>query len=386
VLLVALAACSRSGSEPQLEDVKRGDLVVSVEVTGELAAVDSTDLNPPILQSTWDFKVSELVAEGSDVKAGDTLARFDTSNVMRDLEKVQANAEEARTKLTKKRDEATLAKKNAELDVATHEADLEKKKLEAQVPADLRASIDAKTALLEVESAQLLLDGSKHKAEQQIRSDQAEIRTLEESLADATKRVDLLQKDIPNMRVVAPRAGTLVYPISRWRSEKVKVDDPVWRGMVILQVVALGNMIGKGSVDEVDSARVSEKQPVSLRLDALPDVQLHGKIQRILPALHAKSAADPSKVVDLELTIDPEKDAPLRPGMRFRGQVEIEHIKDALQVPTDAVFVTPDGPVAYVERGGRLEKTRVELGHRNANAIEVKSGLAAGDRVSRSLP
>jgi HlyD family secretion protein len=385
-LALVVVACSHAGGDPQLADVKRADLVIGVEVTGELAAVDSTDLTPPELPGVGGFKVSDLIAEGSDVKVGDTLAKFDLSSVMRDLEKVQANAEQARTKLVKKRDEATLARRNAELDVSTHEAEFQKKTLEAAVPSDLRASVDAKSAELDVESAKLLLAGAKHKAEQQIRGDEAEIHTLEEQLAEATKRVNELQRDVPQMKIVAPRAGTLVYPISRWRQDKVKLDDNVWHGLLMLQVVGLGTMIGKGQLDEVDSARVAEKQPVSLRLDALPDVQLRGTVKRILPALHAKSAADPSKVVDLEITVEPAKDAPLRPGMRFRGRVEIEHIVAAVQVPTDAVFATPEGPVAYVLRGDHFDRARLELGRRNAAEIEVKSGLSPGDRVSRSVP
>lgn len=384
--VVACAACSHGSAPADLVDVKKADLVIGVDINGELAALDSTDLKPPILQSTWDFKIQWLAAEGSDVKEGDVVAKFDLSKMMQDMEKVQANEEEASTKLAKKRDEAALSKKNVELDVQTQEAELQKKQLEANVPPDLRGSIDAKTAQLDVESAKLLLDSAKHKAEQQLRSDEAEIHTLEEQMAEAKDRVAQLQKDIPQMHVTAPRAGTLIYPATRFHGEKIKVDDPVWRGFVMLQVVALGNMIGKGEVDEVDSARVTEGQPVTLRLDALPDLQLHGKVKHVLPALHPKTAADPSKVVDLEIAIDPQKDAPLRPGMRFRGQVEIEHLKDVVQVPTEAVQVTPDGPVAWVQRGGKLERATLVLGHRNGNAIEVKSGLAEGDRVSRTPP
>jgi hypothetical protein len=55
-------------------------------------------------------------------------------------------------------------------------------------------------------------------------------------------------------------------------------------------------------------------------------------------------------------------------------------------VPADAVFVTPEGPVAYRESGGKLEKVKLVLGQRNQSAIEVKQGLAPGDHVSRTEP
>ena len=387
VMGVALfAGCTRAGSDVQLADVKRADLVIGVEVTGELAAVDSTDIKPPALPDVWDFKLAAITPEGTDVKVGDALATFDPSALARDLENVQANAEEARTKLAKKRDEATLARRDAELALASAEADLQKKTLKTAVPSDLRGTIELKGSELDVESAKLALDRAKHRADQQIRTDDAEIRSLTDQLTYATHRVEQLQQNISRMKIVSPREGTLVYPTSRFRSEKVKIGDGVWRELVILQVVGLGKMIGKGAIDEVDSSRVAVAQPVSLRLDALPDVQLRGKVARIMPAVHAKSPADPSKIIDLQIAVDPAKDAPLRPGMRFRGQVETDRIVDAIQVPTEAVFVMADGPVAYVDRGGHLERVHLELGRRNATAIEVKAGLAPGDRVSRSAP
>jgi hypothetical protein len=90
--------------------------------------------------------------------------------------------------------------------------------------------------------------------------------------------------------------------------------------------------------------------------------------------------------VKLRIAID-ATEVPLRPGMRFRGQVETERLRDVVQVPADAVFVTPDGPVAYRRgSGGGLERVRLELGRRTPTMIEVKAGLAPGDRVSRSDP
>jgi len=72
--------------------------------------------------------------------------------------------------------------------------------------------------------------------------------------------------------------------------------------------------------------------------------------------------------------------------MRFRGEVETEKLVQVVQVPVEAVFVTAEGPVAYRKQGSGFEKVKLVLGKRSASAIEVKSGLAPGDRVSRVDP
>jgi hypothetical protein len=117
----------------------------------------------------------------------------------------------------------------------------------------------------------------------------------------------------------------------------------------------------------------------------MPDVQLRGAVASIARSVAAKSNTDPSKIVKLKIAIDPTA-VPLRPGMRFRGQIETEHLRGVVQVPADAVFVAPDGPVAYRKAGGGLERVRLQLGRRTPAMIEVTAGLLPGDQVSRTDP
>jgi len=382
--LLLLAACTHASADLQLVDVHKDDLVLGVDVVGELEAVDSTDIKPPPLTHVWEFKISMLAPEGQDVKAGDPVIGFDPSDQVRELENMQNEAEAAQRKLEKRSNDAALARKEEALKIAQEEADLRKAKLQADAPGDLTASIALKEKQLDAQNAELALDAVKHRAEQAKRSDEVELRQLGEKSQYAKRRAADLQEALAKMRVGAPRAGTIVYPVG-YRGDKHKVGDSVSRMDIVMQIVGLGNMIAHGRVDEVDMARIADKQPVSLRLDAQPDVVLKGHIQSIAHSMHARSETDPSKVVHLKIELDPTK-VTLRPGMRFRGQVETEKLPAVVQVPAEAVFVHAEGPVAYREHGGGLEKVKLELGRRSSTAIEVKSGLAPGDKVSRVDP
>lgn len=380
---LAAAACGRRAGELQLVDIKRGDLVIGVEVTGELAAVDSTDIKPPALQ-IWNFKIASLADDGAEVKLGEPVVGFDASEQARELENVQNEVEAAKKKLDKKLVDAALARREEELALASAEAALRKAALKAATPGDLVASVDLRALQLDERGAQIALDLAKDKASQTRRSDEAELASLRDKLAYATRRAEQLAKDLARMQIAAPRAGTVIYPTS-WRGEKKKVGDSAWRMEVVLQIVGLDKMIGKGEVDEVDVARVAAEQPVSLRLDALPDVQLRGRVTAIARAVRPKSEAVPSQVVEIKIGLDPTK-APLRPGMRFRGEVEAERVANVVQIPIDAVFVTAGGPVAYRDRGDGVEAVPLVLGRRSSTMIEVTSGVQPGDRVSRSDP
>jgi multidrug resistance efflux pump len=298
-----LLACDRGSSQRALVDVTRADLVISVEVSGELAAVDSLDIKPPGLGDSWDFKIAQLAPEGSDVKVGAPIVAFDPSEQMRYLETLENQAEAASKQLAKKRDDAALARRNEELAIAEAEARVRKAGLKTNAEPDLVASVEQKVLELDAQLMTLQLQQAKAKANQASESDAAELQKLGDHHQYLVKRVAQVKGEISKMAVTAPREGTLVYP-TNWRGEKKKVGDSAWRMETVVQIVGLGKMVGNGEVDEIDMARVAVGQAVTLHLDALPDVQLRGSVESMAKAVSPKSQADPSNVVKLKIKVD----------------------------------------------------------------------------------
>ncbi|HEU5263008.1 MAG TPA: hypothetical protein VFU34_00115, partial [Gaiellaceae bacterium] len=81
--------------------VERGDLVLGVEVTGTLAAVGSDAIGPPPVGDVWDFKISMMAPEGKDVKLGEPVLGFDTSELERKLQEKSAESESAGKRIEK---------------------------------------------------------------------------------------------------------------------------------------------------------------------------------------------------------------------------------------------------------------------------------------------
>jgi HlyD family secretion protein len=385
VALLVGAGCGRAPAAAQLATVEQTALVVAVEVTGELRAVDSTDVMPPPVSDVWNFKIAQLAEEGAEVGPGDPLVGFDTSELERELDTMRTEVEAAQKKLDKRRTDATLARRDEALQLAEAEAGLRRATLKVGAGAVEVGAIEQKTLELDRQAAETALTRVRNRAAQARRADAAELGSLSEHLAFTSTRATSIEANIARMQVSATRAGTVVLPTS-WRGEKKKVGDGVWRMEAVVQVVSLDKMIGEGEIDEVDVARVADGQPVTLRLDALPDVVLRGHVERIARGVRAKSHNDPSKVVGVRLVLDASGDRRLRPGMRFRGEIETRRVDGALVVPAEAVFVTATGPVAYRLRGGGLEAVPLTLGARSSRGLQVLSGLAAGDRVSRVDP
>lgn len=360
-----------------------GDLVLGVEVTGMLQAVNSDPIGPPQVPDVWDFKISMMAPEGKDVKAGEPVLGFDTTELTRKLQEKQAESESAAKRIEKRQKDDEIALKNDELRLAEATSRAKKSTLELDVPEELVKSQQLRESRLALEDANKEIAYLTEKLAASRKADEVAEAALRSQKAAADRRVKELETTIDAMTVKATRAGTVVYA-SNWRDEKKKVGDSSWRGERVLELPDLTKMKAQGEVDESDAGKIAVGQPVRLRLEAHPDDWFAGKIASIWSTVQQQSWRNPVKVVKLVVALDATDPRKMRPGMRFRGTIETGRVKRALIVPADAVFPTPAGPVAFRRGALGYERRVLEIGSRNETQVEVKSGLAAGDQLART--
>ena len=76
----------------------------------------------------------------------------------------------------------------------------------------------------------------------------------------------------------------------------------------------------------------------------------------------------------------------LRPGLLADAEVIVEHLRDTLYIPYQAVFEEGAQNIVYVLEGNRLQPRRVRLGRRSESQVAVLEGLAEGDQISLYRP
>jgi multidrug efflux pump subunit AcrA (membrane-fusion protein) len=137
-------------------------------------------------------------------------------------------------------------------------------------------------------------------------------------------------------------------------------------------------------VDEVDVAQLSEDQAVRLTLDALPGVNVTGKIEFI--ALIASQAAAVTNY-PVKIVIDPTP-APIRVGMSASATIIVDEVTGVVRVPNTFVRIDRRANQAYVNLvnpDGTLAEVPVNLGIRTDEYSEVLTGLVEGDVIGISL-
>jgi HlyD family secretion protein len=362
--------------------VTRADLVIEVDVTGALRATRSSPIGPPSGLEEDEFKIARMVPEGDPVKKGAKVLFFDAGEVERELIDRTAERDSAAREIERKLHDIELGRREAELRVTEAEAAARKARLKADLPEKYTAAVELKLARIDLEAAEAELQMAQQRLQHSVRLGAAELQYLRDRHARFAARVARMQAVVERLTVTAPIDGVVVYR-TNWRGEKKKVGDDCSVGEPCLEITDVTEMEALAEVDEVESARVAEGQTVRFRLEALPETEWTGKVVHLRPNVYRQSPRTPIKVIGARVKLERTDPSRMRPGMQLRGRLETGRLTNVVLAPLDAIFAGPQGPVAHRKTGAGWDTVPVELGRRSRTQVEVKRGLAPGDRIAR---
>jgi HlyD family secretion protein len=143
-----------------------------------------------------------------------------------------------------------------------------------------------------------------------------------------------------------------------------------------------------GTVDEIDVGKLRMGLPARLKIGALPDATVTGRLTRIAPKAIER---DNAKLFEVEIELDPSAGVTLRAGYSANADLVIREKTDILFVPERLVLFEDDGARTFVEVPGATpeaepEKVPVETGLSDGLNIEILSGLDEGDQIVQRPP
>lgn len=341
--------------------VAKGEFVISLKATGEVDAKRAYTVSAPRirgLQITW------LAPEGSTVKEGDPVIRFDATEQEADLADHESELKIKTAALDRARKEYEIQEKQLTLDLKKARRNYDEKKHEAERIAE--------EARLELELAELNFDAKL----EQLKGD---VQMAEVEVQRARDQRDMAQRELDQMTVYAPIPGLVVY-LEIWKGgtmSKVQEGDSPWPGMGLVKLPDLSEMIVNTTVSEVDANKVDSGQEVIVVLDAFPDDNYHGVVSKKGTLARKKDQNSEINVFDVEVAVT-DADDNLKPGMSASCDIIIERLSDIVSVPIEAVFEKNGQTVVYLENKSEV---KVEVGRRNDMSIEVLQGLEGTERV-----
>ncbi len=207
------------------------------------------------------------------------------------------------------------------------------------------------------------------------------------TLLQAEKALDLVMDRIRKTRIVAPFDCTvLTRPVSV--GQAVSGSGGVSGGTEVLTIANLNDMIINAHINQADVAYLKIGENVSVSVEAVPGLQVVGKIERIAPQATIKNNIKGFATRILLTNVDQR----IRPGMTANIRIPVASADDVLAVPLAAVFteLNPDSQryerFVYVRNGNSFERRNVQIGVSDYFYAEVQSGLNAGDVVALEQP
>jgi RND family efflux transporter MFP subunit len=404
--------------------IKRGSLTQVVSASGTVAARPQVDLT---FQSSG--QITRLdVQVGDRVKAGQVLARLDTTDLELAVAQAQVSLDSARTKLEQTQDGATsaeLASAKASLSSArsAYQAALSKYNLTDAQIAKARAQLDKAAATLE--RAKLAYDWHAHdwldikpeNSQQKTDMDDAQtaydlalaaynqsaaeindssLRSASAQVAQAQYNLDKLQREptpedlaikqgevkqaeaslaqaqaqLDNAILVAPFDGTIA-------DVAVQVGQRAGASTLVMVLANMSQLVVKADLAEADLPSVRVEQPVQITLDAVPGATYAGTVDEInLVGTTTQGVVNYAATVVIS-----DANEAIRPGMNANIGIITQQRDNVLLIPNRAIKTAGQQRLATVQREGKGVDVPITLGLGNDLETEVVEGLHEGDVV-----
>src|SRR3989441_4100400 len=369
---MAPAAPSVDGATLWPDTVKRGEMLRQVRGLGTLVPEEVR-----FIPAT-----SDSIIEERKLRAGETVTPSSIILVMSNPD-VQQRAIDAELQL-----------KGAEADLANLQATLQSQILNQQV-AQASVESDYNRAKLDFEANQeLAKDGliadvilkksqvtaqelagknemEKKKVEVNSRSADAQIAAQQARVDQYRAAFELRRKQVDELTVRAMVAGVV-------QQVPVEPGQRVSQGTILAKIAQPGRLRAELQIAETQVKDVALGQIASIdtRNGIIP-----GQVIRIDPA-------SVNGTVKVEVQLNGEYPKGVRPDLSVDGTIDVERLSDVMYVGRPAYGQT-DSTVGMFKclsgdpmcRNGEAVRVQVKLGRSSVNTIEVKEGLAVGDRV-----
>jgi HlyD family secretion protein len=375
------------GGMPTLR-VEPAPFVHRVPAEGNLRATRATAITvPPGMDGP--LRIAWLVPEGTVVRAGDPILRFDPTDMEKALHDAEDDLAKARLKVLKERAESSAEVQKLAADARIAELELDganrfQKKDETIFSRNERieSALDGGLAGARARHAHAAEQGKKQVS-------QAELDLLAIQSRQADWKIAEAKKGLAALSVTAPNDGIVVYRRD-YRGNAPRMGDTVWQRQPLADLPDLARMEAEVYVLEADASGLAAGKPATVELESAPGSSYEARIARVDALAKPRLRGSPVQYFAVVLELRGTDAGRMKPGARVRALLTLDAVPRALTVPRQAVFARGGRTIVYkrVEKRGASGFTPVPvtLGPSGMGRVVIAAGLKPGDVVALGDP
>lgn len=384
--LVLLTNCKQEEAQQvPIGKVTRGTLFLDLYEEGEVEAIQSTDITAPNI--SWRYgilKITEMIKDGQEVQAGDTLIVFDPSEVLKGIIDAESSLEIAEAEYERMiaQQQSDMEDLRAGYEVTRISHEISKMRFESSV---YESDIKKKEIQLNLDKAEIALERSKEQIENRIKIQNEEVKQKKLSIQRYVSNLEEAHETLKQLVVLSPTSGIGIIERNRSSDNKFQIGEQTWAGQSIIQLPDLSSLKATVQINEVDISKINKNLKVEIRPDAFSDSIFTGSVNSIANLAINKDRSSKIKVFPVEILLN-ETNKNLLPGLTVSCRIILDEIEDVLYIPLDALHIEGDKNYVYKKRGNSYDKVEIETGKNNTDYIVVVDGLKEGDEIALVNP
>lgn len=300
--------------------------------------------------------VALYVGPGDRVTSGQMIARIESADMAARLAEARANVAVAK---------AALVQAKAADDEARLDHDRKRRLLDAQLISSSEFEI--------VEARRIRAQAGVVSAEAVIAAAEAAARSAEVELA--------------NTDIRAPFDGTVLTKNADVGEIVAPMGSSATSKAAVVRIADMTSLLVEADVSERNLDQVRIGAPCEITLDAFPDTRYRGVVETIVPTADRAKATVLTKIrfTDRDARVLPEMSAKVAFLSAPRAASDAP-AASRLAVPGGAIVSRDGRSAVFVVRDARAIETPIETGAAANGLVEVRGGIAAGDRVVVNPP
>lgn len=379
---VIMCACGNKDKQQiPTGKVVKGTFFVDLYEEGELEAVNSAIISSPNISYRYgNLKVTYIVKDGAEIKAGDTVIMFDPAEVQKGIIDAESRLEISIAELEKMiaQQESDMEELKADHEVTRISQEISKIRFEQ---AQYESEIKKKEIQLNLEQADISLQRSQEQIDNRIKVNNEEVKQKKLSIEQDRSRLREANETLQRLFVTTPAPGIAIISKNWSTGNKWQVGDQVWPANPMVALPDLSKLKATVNINEVDIAKISKGLRVEVKPDAFSESTFTAIVNSVANLAVNKDRNSKIKVFPVEVYLDQTHEN-LLPGLTVSCRLIVDEIEDVLYVPIDAVYAEGDKFYVYRKSGGGYDKTEVETGASNSDYTIITSGLSERDEVA----
>ena len=240
--------------------------------------------------------------------------------------------------------------------------------------------------------AKKLVDEDSYEAlESDLALAKVDLRSLQESLAQARAALDQSEELLSKTRILSPIDGVVIQ-LDLKVGETVIAGTTNIPGSTMMVIADPSVTLTEVQVDEADIAQIREGQSADIFTAAYPDTPLTGTIQSIA-SVARQTPGQASLSFLVKILVDEQDLMIIRPGMSVRADIYTQSSEETLAVPVQAVLYDEElgedekvkdkkeQTYVFVMEDGKAVRKDVEVGISSDSDQEIISGLQQGETI-----